>query len=114
MTIYALDAWNNLNDPMDQDSTMRHVARDISSGNVKIEQQLVQLTVADRENLGADMYGRLDATLKSLRGCRLVGYHFIKDTNLEALREEVHFVLRLPLAVPMTAVLEGFILQKSR
>jgi hypothetical protein len=118
---YAYDSWHNLNQHMDsvvhifqepdQHSTVRDVARDISNGNVDIEQQLVELTVAKairiREKLESDTYGRLDATLQTLRGCRMVGYQFIRDTNLEALQEEVQFVLRLPLAVPMIAGLEA-------
>lgn len=118
---YAFDSWNNLNDHMDsvihrfqepgQDSTVRDVAKDISRGNVDIEQQLVELTVVKalkiKKKLEADTYGRLDATLKTLRGCRLVGYQSVKETNLEALQEEVQFIPRLPLVVTIIAALEG-------
>jgi predicted nucleic acid-binding Zn-ribbon protein len=95
----------------DQHSTVRDVARNISNGNADIEQQFVEITAAKairiREKLESDTYGRLDATLQTVRVCRMAGYQFIKDTNLEALQEEVQYVLRLPLAVPLIAALEA-------
>ena len=54
-----------------------------------------------KDKLEYDTLTRLGETLKTLRGCRLVGYQFVKEMNIEALEEEVQFVEQLPLAVPM-------------
>lgn len=118
---YAYDSWNEHNDHMhsvverfkekNQQSTVRDIAREISRGDVDYEQLLVQLTVAKavaiNEKLESDTFGRLNGTLQTLRGCRLAGYQFIKDTNIEALQEEVQFIQRLPLAVPIIRGLEA-------
>ena len=68
-------------------------------------QLTVNKAVVVAEKLESDSLTRFRDTLKVLRGCRLLGYQFVKDTTLEALEEEVHFVQLLLIAVPIIYVL---------
>ena len=112
---YAYDRWNDINDHLrvmveryieeDCPSTCRNVVREIATDDFDTQQILMQLTVNKAvvvaEKLESDSLTRFRDTLKVLRGCRLLGYQFVKDTTLEALEEEVHFVQLLPIAVPI-------------
>lgn len=53
------------------------------------------------EKIESDSLTRFKDTLQVLRGCRLVGYQFVKDTTHEALEEEIVFIQQLPVAVPL-------------
>jgi hAT family C-terminal dimerisation region len=117
---YAYDRWNDMNDHLrvvveryieeDYPSTCREIVREISPDDIDAQQILMQQTVNKAilvaEKLDSDSLTRFRDTLKVLRGCRLLGYQFVKDTTLEALEEEVQFVQLLPIAVP---IIDGLI-----
>jgi hypothetical protein len=112
---YAYDRWNDMNDHLrivvhryieeDHPSTCRNVARDIAPDDLNFQQELMQLTVEMAvvvyEKLESDSLTRFSDTLKVLRGCRLLGFQFVKDMTIEAQEEEVQFVQLLPIAVPI-------------
>ena len=112
---YAFDSWNNLNRHMrnvvhrymevDCVSACTAVAAQIAPNNLPRQQELIQQTVAKAvvvlEKIESDSLTRFKDTLQVLRGCRLVGYQFVKDTTYEALEEEIVFIQHLPVAVPL-------------
>ena len=112
---YAYDSWHKLNAQMsiiseryieeEYPSSLRAIVTQLRPDDIDAQQRIMQLTLGKvklvKDKLEYDTLTRLDETLKTLRGCRLVGFQFVKDTNIEALEEEVQFVQRLPLAVPM-------------
>lgn len=109
---YAYDSWNNLIGHLrtvvnrygeaDFVSFMRYVAREIAEDDLNEEQHLVEMTILKArvvlEKLESDTVTRFRDTLHVLRGCRLLGYAFIKETTFEALQEEVDFIQYLPIA----------------
>ena len=119
---YAYDRWNDMNDHLrvvveryieeDYPSTCCNVAREIAPYDLDSQQILMQLTVSKAivvaQKLESDSLTRFRDTLKVLRGCRLLGYQFVKNTTVEALEEEVHFVQLLPIAVP---IIDGLLLE---
>ena len=118
---YAYDSWNKLNDHLrividrftdvDYPSTCRDTALEIAPGNIEVQLTLLRTTVAKAvvvmDKLKSDSLTRFRDTLKILRGCRLLGYQFVKDATYEALIEEVQFVQLIPMAVPLIAGLQS-------
>ena len=90
---------------MEYPSSLRAIVTQFRPDDIDTQQHIMQLTLGKvklvKDKLEYDTLTRLDETLKILRGCRLVGFQFVKDMNIEALDEEIQFVQRLPLAVPM-------------
>ena len=118
---YAYDSWNKLNDHLrividrftdvDYPSTCRDTALEIAPGNIEVQLTLLRTTVAKAvvvmDKLESDSLTRFRDTLKILRGCRLLGYQFVKDATYEALIEEVQFVQLIPMAVPLIPGLQS-------
>lgn len=112
---YAFDHWNNLTDHVrvvveryheaEYLSNCRSVAVNITPDRPNEQQELVELTIvkatAVLEKIESDSNTRFRETLKILRGCRLLGYQFIRDITYEALEEEIYFVQHIPAAVPL-------------
>lgn len=112
---YAFDYWNHLNDHLrtvvyrfgeaDYDSNLRVVARELAPENLQDEQDLVEATIEKAkivlEKLESDTVTRFRDTLHILRGCRILGFQFVKETTIEALQEEIVYIQYLPIAVPL-------------
>ena len=94
-------------------SNCREVARDIAPDSLEEQQEMVKLTVVKAvvvlQKLESDTLTltRFNGTLKILRGCRLLGYEFVRDATLEALEEEYHFIKYLPVAMNLIESLKA-------
>ena len=118
---YAYDHWYKLNEHLrsvvyrfaeaDHESTVRSVAREFAPGNLQDEQNMVEATIKKAEvvleKLESDTETRFSESLQTFRGCRLVGYQFVRETTLEALQEEIIFVQYLPIGARLIEDLEA-------
>lgn len=114
---YAYDGWHDLNDhmtevveryvDMDYPSSVRDVAINIAPHNEDLQITLIQRTVDKakivKDKLESDTLTRLTDTLKILRGSRLLGFQYIRNNNIEALKEETLYVQWIPMATPLMA-----------
>lgn len=90
---YASDSWNSLNNHLrvvvnryterNCPSTCREIVMEIAEGSEELQQALMEVTVAKAitvmEKLESDSLTRFRDTLQILRGCRLLGYQFVKE-----------------------------------
>jgi hypothetical protein len=79
--------------------------------NIAARQQLVVENAAKLqsvvEKMEDDTEGRLRPTLDVLHACEFADYLYVAEHTIEALRDQLVFVLRLPVAVPMIEALRA-------
>jgi hypothetical protein len=117
---YVHDKWISLSEHMnhviddfpkpDCQSAVREIASKIAPNDPARQLQLINTTVAKAvavaQKLHYDTQVRLRETLQIFRGCRLLGYQYVRNNTLEALVEEIEFIHFLPIAVPLIAALK--------
>lgn len=112
---YVCDEWNKLNDHMtdileklphsDFHSAVRDIATSIAGDDVVLLEELItntsKKTKPVAQKLESDTQGRLRSSLQVFKGCRMLGYQYIKANTIEALEVEFEFIHFLPVAVPI-------------
>ena len=112
---YLYDEWEGLNNRMthildnlikvDVKSAVRDVASRIAGDDDdKLEELIVETVNKSRpvaRKLESDTMGRLRASLQIFKGCRMLGFQYVRDNTIEALNVELEFLQFLPVAVPL-------------